>query len=171
MVGTNFELYRLLVEEVREARRARRELSNWFLTLNVGGVGALGFLARGEAARLDSPALLFWAAIALIFTCWIWRISNRYYTHMLAAKYRILYEVEERLAGETGCTPIRSEWDLLRPNKPNRTFFSLEYAMPVLFIIGYVVFLCFQTSPSEVQAMAEAIWRPIAELIARFTNR
>ena len=46
MNAATFELYRLLVEEAREARRARREMSNMFLTLNLAGVGALGIIAR-----------------------------------------------------------------------------------------------------------------------------
>lgn len=37
--GKDFELYKLLVEEAREARRARRELSNIFTTINLAGAG------------------------------------------------------------------------------------------------------------------------------------
>lgn len=51
--ATNIEIYKLLVEDVRDARRARRELSNVFMTLNIAGMSALGFLASAD----ESPTL------------------------------------------------------------------------------------------------------------------
>src|SRR5262245_32708183 len=106
---TAFELYKLLVEEVREARRARRELSNVFMTLNLAGVGALGFLARGGAEGLNA-ALFGLCTIALVLTCVIWRTSNAYYTGMLGAKYKTIYALEDQL----GVHPIRDEWQTLQ---------------------------------------------------------
>ena len=158
-----FELYKLLVEEVREARKARRDLSNAFLTLNVGGVGALGFLAKGEAASLRDWSLLAWLCGALAFTCWIWRTTNVYYTHMLRSKYEILYAVEDRL----GEHPIRDEYDLVRKFKPNRNFFSLEYAMPALFIFGYGMLLVYTADWTALAAWAQERWTALAPLLQR----
>ena len=164
--GTTFQLYKLLVEEVREARKARRDLSNAFLTLNLAGVGALGFLAEGDSKVSASAALLFWCAIALIITSWIWRTTNKYYTQLLGAKYQVLYEVEDDLAETLGRRPIRKEYELIKADKPNRVFFSLEYTMPTLFILGYIVFLGYQIASPHFPAMIEAFQPWINDLIA-----
>ncbi len=139
MADTTFELYRLMVEEVREARRARRELSNMFLTLNIAGFGALGLIARDNGAL--NPALLPMLAFALALTCVIWRTSNSYYTHMLAAKYKAIYAIEDQL----GMHPIRDEWAALHGKRRAMRWFSLERAMPVLFMLGYALFFALQT--------------------------
>lgn len=56
MADQTFELYKLMVEEVRDARRARRELSNMFMTLNVAGVARSGF-SRAATATWTRPSL------------------------------------------------------------------------------------------------------------------
>jgi len=144
-----FELYKLLVEEVRETKRARRELSNMFLSLNLGGVGALGFLARdGDGLN---PMLFGLVAFALALTCLIWRTSNRYYTLLLDAKYHSIYEVEDQLAHR----PIRAEYERLRDSRRVMKWATLERAMPWLFIVGYGAFFTIQVSDEHVMAWLE----------------
>lgn len=133
------ELYRLLVEEVRDARRARRELSNIFLSLNIAGVGGLGFIASDNGAL--NPALFLWCAVALVLMCAIWGTSNRYYTKVLKAKYEVIGKYEERL----GEHPLRDEYLATGGVKAMRAF-TLERAMPALFVLGYLAFLLVQWS-------------------------
>lgn len=137
MTDVTFETYRLLVEEAREARRARRELSNIFLTLNLAGVGALGIIAR-DGERLE-PALFGWCAFALALTCVIWRTTNVYYNKVLKAKYIIIRQYEDRL----GQRPLYEEYLAMGGAKVMRAF-TLERIMPFLFILGYVVFFAVQ---------------------------
>lgn len=158
MAGETFELYRLLVEEVRETRRARRELANMFTTLNLGGVGALGFLARGEAEL--NPALLGFLTVALVLTCLIWRMSNAYYTRMLQVKYDVIYDAENAL----GIDSLQREYAGLSRKGPVR-WFSVERAMPILFIIGYAVFMAYSVRWSDVVSMGEAALRPLLALL------
>lgn len=161
----SFELYKLMVEEVREARRARRELSNVFMSLNLAGVGALGFLAKENGARLN-PALFLWCAFALALTCMVWRTSNAYYTHMLAAKYKTIYALEDKL----GVSPIRDEWEALHGKRALMKWFSLERFMPLLFILGYAVFVVVQWGglidpwavAHAVQSGVSGLWRRVA---------
>ncbi len=160
MAEPTFELYKLLVEEVRETRRARRDLANVFTTLNLAGVGALGFLAGPNNGQ--SPALLAWAVVALLLTCVVWRTSNAYYTRLLAAKYSVIYGVEDDL----GIDPIRREWASMG-NRGLFKFFSLERLMPVLFAAGYVVFIAYQVSWSDAVALVETALRPLTALIDR----
>lgn len=158
MGAPTFDLYKLLVEEVREARKARRELSNVFTTLNLGGIGALGFLAGPNAG--SSAGLLIWAVVALILICLVWRTSNAYYTHLLGAKYAILYSVETEL----GIDPIQREWRALG-DRTLFKFFSFERLMPLLFAIGYIVFIAYQVSWADVVQLFETAVRPVKALI------
>jgi hypothetical protein len=145
-----FDLYKLLVEEVREAKRARRELTNTFMTLNLGGVGALGFLARSDGEALN-PALFVMTAFALVLTCIIWRTSNRYYTLLLDAKYKSIYALEDSLSYH----PIRDEYDALKGKRAAMKWFTLERAMPWLFVVGYVLFCVVQLELVDFAALID----------------
>lgn len=144
--STSFEIYKLLVEEAREARKARRELSNVFLTLNLAGVGGLGLLAREESAL--NPALFAWCAAALVLTCFIWRTSNAYYNKALKTKYTIIGRYEQDL----GHTPLTEEYQTMGGSKVMRAF-TIERAMPYLFILGYAVFVIVQAG--DISAMVD----------------
>lgn len=159
-----FDLYRLLVEEVRDARRARRELSNTFMTLNLAGVGALGFLARNQVPGEDKDLTLFGlCAFALAMTCVIWRTSNSYYTYMLAAKYKAIYALEDRL----GTKPIQDEWQTLHGKRSRMKWFSLERAMPVMFILGYAIFFAVQSGALNLSPVFDVIRNAMAPLLAQ----
>lgn len=158
MADYRFDLYKLLVEEARDARGARRALSNIFMTANLGGVGALGFLAKGDSHL--HPALLVWCVVALVLVCMIWSTSNSYYNRILTAKYVII----NRLENELGETPMQNEWAALQSRRGFR-WFTLERAMPALFIIGYFVFLIYQTTMADVQSMFDAAFAPIEPLL------
>lgn len=161
MADVTFELYKLLVEEAREARRARRELSNVFMTFNLGGIGGLGFLASGEHG-LD-PGLFGWCAFALALTCVIWRTTNSYYTVMLAAKYKEIYAIENRM----GERPIQNEWQTIHGKRSKMKWFSLERAMPILFIIGYAVFFAVQAGGENIAILWDNVQGFFADLLAR----
>ncbi|MDZ4775718.1 MAG: hypothetical protein SGJ23_02920 [Alphaproteobacteria bacterium] len=174
MAAPTFELYKLLVEEVREARKARRELANVFTTINVAGVGLLGSLAGPSQARAilqdvavgiatpASVAPLLFIVIALLLTCLVWRTSNAYYTRLLGAKYAILYSVETEL----GIDPIQREWRALGDRSLFK-FFSFERLMPLLFAFGYVVFVAYQVSWVDAVRLFEQAVRPVLSLFGR----
>lgn len=133
-----FETYRLLVEEARDARRARRELSNMFLTMNLAGVGALGLIA-GDRLELKDE-IFFGCAFALALTCIIWSTTNGYYRNLLRTKYGIIGDIEKQL----GPTPITDEYKKMKERALRA--FLLERWMPWLFILFYVGFCFLQAS-------------------------
>jgi len=137
LYAQTFELYRLLVEEARDARRARRELVNIFLTLNLAGLGGLGLIAREESGL--NPTLFGWAVLALALTCIIWRTSNAYYNRALKTKYKIITRYEQ----EMGKTPLFEEYTAMGAGKSMRAF-TLERVMPYLFVAAYAVFYLVQ---------------------------
>lgn len=165
MADNAFEFYKLLVEEVREARRARRELSNMFLTLNTGGVGALGFLAQSDGHI--HPALPVLLTTALALTCVIWATSNHYYTLLLAAKYKAVYALEDEL----GRHPIREEWETLQGKRRTMKWFSLERMMPTLFVVGYALFVVIHIDMVDFSALFERARDFIMSLLARVGGR
>jgi len=149
--GVTFEVYKLLVEDVREARRARRELSNMFLTLNLAGIGALGLIAQ-ENGNLD-PALFALLALALATTCVIWQTSMTYYTRVLKAKYEIIGRYED----EIGHAPLRDEYNAMGRLKALRSF-TLERIMPFLFVFAYGIFFVVQTIGVETLVTTVQTW-------------
>lgn len=159
--ATNLEIYKLLVEDVRDARRARRELSNVFMTLNIAGMSALGFLASADG--LPSPVLFTLCAIALALTCAIWRTSNSYYTVLLAAKYKNIYAVEDDL----GVHPIKDEWQNITGKRRAMKWWSLERSMPILFIAGYIVFVAVHVGGLDVESWFNTIIDGGADLLRR----
>lgn len=162
-----FDIYRLMVEEVRDAKRARRELSNTFMTLNLAGIGALGFLARGDAGGQLDSGLFGLCALALGLTCLIWQTSNTYYTHMLAQKYKTIYGLEDKL----GTHPIKDEWMALHGKRSALKWFTLERAMPMLFVVGYVVFFLVQSGIIDLGQAITDLSAATNALIARFSPR
>jgi hypothetical protein len=144
--GGLFPMFRLLVEDARDTRGARRSLSTVFMSLNLAGLGAVGYLVdKAQSPNLADKAqplnlvLLGGIIVALILTCVIWHVSNVYYRRILKAKYEIIHDYEVRM----GENPIEAEWKKLGGSKALRAF-TLERAMPLAFAIGYVAFYFMQ---------------------------
>ncbi|HRP12478.1 MAG TPA: hypothetical protein PLK37_15750 [Terricaulis sp.] len=165
MADQTFEYFKLLVEEVRDAKRARRELSNTFMTVNLAGVGALAFLAGGNSG-LD-PALFAWCAFALALICVIWRTSNSYYIVLLGAKYREVYALEQAL----GMSALRDEYGSIQSKRAIAKWFSLERAMPFLFMLGYAVFFAVQLGGDNVAALWANVQSFLSDLLTRIGVR
>lgn len=163
--NTTIEIYKLMVEDVRDARRARRELSNVFMTLNIAGMSALGFLSSADG--LPNPLLFSLCALALAFTCVIWRTSNGYYTVLLAAKYNNIYKLEDTL----GTHPIRDEWQSITGKRRAVRWWSLERAMPLLFIIGYAMFFAVQIGGANFDVLWDGLQDQLAAVMARVNGR
>jgi hypothetical protein len=74
----------------------------------------------------------------------------------------VIYGMEEEL----GIDPIRREWASMG-NRGLFKFFSLERLMPILFGVGYIVFIAYQVSWQETLALVETAFRPLVALIPR----
>ena len=124
----------------------------------MAGVGALGFIAR-EPGELD-PGLFAWGAVALGFICLIWQTSNRYYNRSLKTKYRIITAYENKL----GETPLLEEYHAMGGSKVMRAF-TLERAMPYLFMLGYVLFYLVQAG--HLDGVVPWVQQMIADVMGR----
>lgn len=142
-----FALYQTLLNEAHRLREARRELVTFYMTLNTGGIAAIGFLF----SQALSPVLIVLLCGGMCIACVFWFLSAQYYQSISRAKYKIIYDVEDNLAGGNIASiwrPIREEWEIIETqyNNPLSKFFravkwafNAEYMMPFLFILGYVM--------------------------------
>lgn len=158
-----FDLYKLMVEDVREVRRARRQVSNLFITLNLAGASALGFLLRVDSGM--PAALKLWLVFALVLTCVVWSTANRYYTRLLAVKYGIIYDIENELE----IVVLQREWKEL-PRKGTIKWFGLERRLPFIFIVGYLVFISYQISSADIAQLTSQVCQHAGQTWRWLTN-
>ena len=80
---------------------------------------------------------------------------------LLAAKYKNIYAIEDDL----GVHPIRDEWQSITGKRRAMKWWSLERAMPVLFIIGYAVFFAVNVGGWNVEGAFGALIDGAADLL------
>lgn len=154
MSDRDFEVYKLLVEEVRETRKARRDIANIFTTTNITGISSLGLL---QTAQVEvPPGAIVWICIALTMLCLAWQSSNAYYNRILTAKYTIIYDVENSLEIDY----FQREWRALGGRTLMRSF-SLERHLPLMFIAGYLGFIALQAPWGEIMPMLGTVLDPL----------
>jgi hypothetical protein len=64
---------------------------------------------------------------------------------------------------------LRDEYGTVQGKRGIAKWFSLERAMPVLFIVGYIVFLAYQLTPEDVDRIFRSFWAPLQRLLELFT--
>ncbi len=82
---------------------------------------------------------------------------------LLAAKYKNIYAVEDDL----GVHPIRDEWTSITGKRRAMKWWSLERAMPVLFIIGYAAFFAVHVGHWDVESALGDLIGGAADLLRR----
>ena len=133
MADQAFELYKLQVEDLREARRARRESSDQFLSINITTLLSMSLASD----RLPYQAFAAICAFLLMVTL-LWISSNRSHDGTLRAKTEVVWRLEEGLVDHAGARPLADEWRILHSRYRIR-WFSFDRAIPTLFAVGYVV--------------------------------
>jgi hypothetical protein len=127
---SNFRFYELLLAEARTLREARRSTNNFFMSVNVAGLGGVGFLLKeGIAAPLIAGL-----ALMMAFVCFLWMNSIGHYARLTSIKYKILREIEAKLPMQ----PIAEEWRQFTRGKPNQGASHIEKLVPLIFGLGYI---------------------------------
>jgi hypothetical protein len=127
---SDFRFYELLLAEARTLREARRSTNNFFMSVNVAGLGGLGFLLKEGMAS----GLMLGLALMMAFVCFLWRNSIGHYARLTSIKYKIIREFEARLPAQ----PIAEEWKAFTRGKPNQGASHIEKLVPTIFGLGYV---------------------------------
>jgi hypothetical protein len=102
------QIYKTYVE-VADRISVRRETTNsFFLTLNTGLLGILGFLLQGANSPLGRTAMVP-VAFAGVVIALLWYRMLRSYLQINSAKYRIIHELERSLP----VRPYDAEWEVM----------------------------------------------------------
>jgi hypothetical protein len=131
-----FNFYRLLIEDAGALRGARRETNNFFMTLNVAGLGAIGFLMNEGA----DPGINVLLCGTMLIVSFIWWNSINHYARLCSIKYKIIKKVEDQLPFQ----PTQEEWAMFAKGKSGQGSNRFEKLVPVLFAIGYAGFALLQ---------------------------
>jgi hypothetical protein len=135
------EQYKLYLEMLDRISERRQTANSYFLTINTGLCGLVGYLFSRDAA----PELhnLFWLIpIAGILLSYFWYRLVRSYRDLNSAKFTVVHLIEEHLP----LAPYKAEWIELGEGKDSKRytpFTHLEIWVPRSFMIMYFVLLIY----------------------------
>lgn len=119
-------IWQTCVEMANGVSQRRDTMNNLFVTLNIAVIAAVSWM-------WDVKTVFLCAAGLIICVVWLLYINN--FKRLNAAKFRVIYDLEERL----GVTPFKDEWDILKEMKCYLEGTKLERILPIAFALGYVV--------------------------------
>lgn len=114
------------VEMANSVSQRRDAMNNIFITLNLAIIAAVSI-----TWNIKSLFIL----VAGIVVCVIWLFFIRNYKLLNAEKFNVINTIEKKLP----VTPFNDEWEKLKNNKKYADCTKLEKALPIMFIILYVV--------------------------------
>ena len=114
------------VEMANSVSQRRDVMNNIFVTLNLAIVAAVSI-------TWDIKSLFI--LIAGIVVCSIWLLFIRNYKLLNEEKFNVINTLEMRLPVK----PFNDEWNKLKSNKKYKNSTKLEKALPIMFIVLYVI--------------------------------
>lgn len=132
-----YKLYVLLADKVSD-RRA--DANKFFISLLTGLLALLSAVTGFKPATAIESALLLVVAILGVLLCYVWFVTIRSYGQLNSGKFKVIYEVEKRLAFRF----YEREWEVLGRGKDARLYRPLtrvERYVPQLFAIPYALLL------------------------------
>lgn len=122
-------IWQTCVEMANGVSQRRDTMNNLFVTLNIAVIAAVSWMWDVKTVFL---------CVAGLVICVVWLLYINNFKRLNAAKFRVIYDLEERL----GVTPFKDEWDILKKTKRYLEGTKLERILPIAFALGYaVVFL------------------------------
>ena len=119
-------IWQTCVEVANGVSQRRDTMNNLFVTLNIAVIAAVSWM-------WDVKTVFLCAAGLVICVVWLLYINN--FKRLNTAKFRVIYDLEERL----GVTPFKDEWDILKKTKRYLEGTKLERILPIAFALGYAV--------------------------------
>lgn len=104
----------------------RDTMNNLFVTLNIAVIAAVSWMWDVKTVFL---------CVAGLVICVVWLLYINNFKWLNTAKFRVIYDLEERL----GVTPFKDEWDILKKTKRYLEGTKLERILPIAFALGYAV--------------------------------
>lgn len=119
-------IWQTCVEMANGVSQRRDTMNNLFVTLNIAVIAAVSWM-------WDVKTVFLCVAGMVICVVWLLYINN--FKRLNTAKFRVIYDLEERL----GVTPFKDEWDILKKTKRYLEGTKLERILPIAFALGYAV--------------------------------
>lgn len=118
--------WQVCVEMANSVSQRRDAMNNIFVTLNLAIIAAVSI-------TWDIKSLFI--LIAGIVVCSIWLLFIRNYKLLNEEKFNVINTLEMRLPVK----PFNDEWNKLKSNKKYKNSTKLEKALPIMFIVLYVI--------------------------------
>lgn len=119
-------IWQTCVEMANGVSQRRDTMNNLFVTLNIAVIAAVSWMWDVKTVFL---------CVAGLVICVVWLLYINNFKRLNAAKFRVIYDLEERL----GVTPFKDEWDILKKTKRYLEGTKLERILPSAFALGYAV--------------------------------
>ena len=119
-------IWQTCVEMANGVSQRRDTMNNLFVTLNIAVIAAVSWMWDVKTVFL---------CVAGLVICVVWLLYINNFKRLNTAKFRVIYDLEERL----GVTPFKDEWDILKKTKRYREGTKLERILPIAFALGYAV--------------------------------
>lgn len=123
---TVLAIWQTCVEMANGVSQRRDTMNNLFVTLNIAVIAAVSWMWDVKTVFL---------CVAGLVICVVWLLYINNFKRLNAAKFRVIYDLEERL----GVTPFKDEWDILKKTKRYLEGTKLERILPIAFALGYAV--------------------------------
>ena len=126
-------IWQTCVEMANGVSQRRDTMNNLFVTLNIAVIAAVSWMWDVKTVFL---------CVAGLVICVVWLLYINNFKRLNAAKFRVIYDLEERL----GVTPFKDEWDILKKTKRYLEGTKLERILPIAFALGdavvFVILIC-----------------------------
>lgn len=119
-------IWQTCVEMANGVSQRRDTMNNLFVTLNIAVIAAVSWMWDVKTVFL---------CVAGLVICVVWLLYINNFKRLNAAKFRVIYDLEERL----GVTPFKDECDILKKTKRYLEGTKLERILPIAFALGYAV--------------------------------
>lgn len=119
-------IWQTCVEMANGVSQRRDTMNNLFVTLNIAVIAAVSWMWDVKTVFL---------CVAGLVICVVWLLYINNFKRLNTAKFRVIYDLEERL----GVTPFKDEWNILKKTKRYLEGTKLERILPIAFALGYAV--------------------------------
>ena len=119
-------IWQTCVEMANGVSQRRDTMNNLFVTLNIAVIAAVSWMWDVKTVFL---------CVAGLVICVVWLLYINNFKRLNTAKFRVIYDLEERL----GVTPFKDDWDILKKTKRYLEGTKLERILPIAFALGYAV--------------------------------
>jgi hypothetical protein len=138
--GTLLEQYKLYVQLADKVSDRRADANRFYTSLLTGLLALLSAVTGLKPATAIESAVLSVVAVVGVLLCYVWFVTIRSYRQLNSGKFKVINEVEKRLAFDF----YEREWEVLGRGKDPRRYRPLtrvDSYVPQLFAIPYALLL------------------------------